>query len=67
MVRREGAAVSELGIKSKHASLLNDLHAMAQSFAYAARKHVLMQAEGVIVAQELEIERLRQRLKDMAR
>lgn len=40
--------------ESKYASCLNDLDYMQQQMIYAARKHVLAQAESIIVSLESE-------------
>ncbi len=44
--------------KSKHAHCLNALDEMQQSFVYAARHMILREAEGLIVAQEQQIDTL---------
>jgi hypothetical protein len=43
-------------MKSKYASILNNLNAMQQSHAYALRKHILTEAEQVIVTLEKELQ-----------
>ena len=46
-------------IETKHGAVLNNLDEMAQSLNYASRRKVLRQAEQLIVAQEQEIDRLK--------
>lgn len=50
----ERAAISE------HADLLNALHEMQGSLAYAVRRSTLADAESLIVSQEQEIVKLRE-------
>lgn len=46
-------------IKSDHATLLNTLHSMSTSYAYAVRWPALKEAEAVILGQEQKINDLK--------
>lgn len=51
-------------IKTEHAFLLNELHAMEMSVRYSFRKNTLQAAQKIIIELEQEIQELKKKLED---
>lgn len=56
--------IQEAKIKTQHKALLNALDEKSRVLIYSSIKHILQEAEALIIKQEVELNKLRQPQED---